>query len=409
MLRTSKFFGSILLISGTAIGAGMLGLPVMTGFAGFFPTLIILFFLWLYMLLTAFLYLDANLAIPGNVNLITMASKTLGTWGKAISWVVYLLLLYSLTAAYMAGSAPLFSEAVKYITGYTMPHSMAPLPLLIIFGIFIYLGAKASDYINRLLMLGLVLSYLLLIFFLPPHTHLDLLKHIDSKAMMIGFPLIITSYGFHIIIPTLTNYMRHDVKKMKWALIIGSFIPFLIYVCWEFLVLGTVKLNGANSLTHMYVEGQSSTGALIDVLVNVIKKPWIATIANFFSFFAIITSFIGVTLSLTDFLTDGLNLKKNKNGRILACLLTFIPPLVFLYGFQRVFIEALQYAGIFVAILLCILPALMVWKLPIENFYKTRFGKFVLIIVILIAVLIIGLDIAEEMGFFKNIIQNYLN
>ncbi len=409
MVKTNKFLGSILLISGTTIGAGMLGLPVMTGFAGFFPTFILLFFLWIYMLITAFLYLETNLAFAGNINLITMASNTLGVLGKAVTWVVYLLLLYSLTAAYMAGSAPLFSEAIKFLTGYALPSWAEPIPLLVIFSVVTFLGARTADYINRMLMLGLVISYFILAIFLPPHTDFNLLKHVDANAMLVGVPLIITSYGFHIIIPTLTNYMRHDVKKLKWALVIGSFIPFIIYVVWEFLVLGTVKINGNNSLSQMYIEGQSSTGALIDVLINVMNKPWIATAANFFSFFAIITSFIGVTLSLADFLTDGFKIKRNKKGRFLACLLTFVPPLIFLYGYQRVFIQALQYAAIFVAILLCILPALMVWKLPKKSFYNTFWGRTLLVVVIIIAVVIIGLDIAEEMGYLKNLIKDYLS
>ena len=409
MIKSNKLLGSILLISGTTIGAGMLGLPVVTGFAGFFPTLALLFFFWLYMLFTAFLYLEANLAIKGNINLVTMAEHTLGVWGKTIAWVFYLLLLYSLTAAYMAGSAPLFTEAIKYFTGYTIASWAGPLPLVIIFGIFIYLGSGATDYVNRILMFGLIAAYFILAILLPSHTDINLLKHIDNKAVLVSFPLILTAFGFHIIIPTLTNYMRHDEKKMKLALIIGSIIPFVIYVLWEFLILGTVKLSGANSLSQMYIEGQGSTGPLINTLINVLKMPWVATIANIFSFCAIITSFIGVTLSLTDFLTDGFKIKRNKKGRLIACLLTFLPPLIFVYGYQRVFLQALQYAGIFVAILLCILPALMVWRLPKPKFYKTFWGRTLLTLVIIIALGIIGFDIAQEMGFLKSLIQSYLN
>ena len=196
MVKTNKILGSILLISGTAIGAGMLGMPVMTGFAGFFPSLILLFFLWIYMLVTAFLYLEANLAFPGNINLITMASHTLGVWGKAVAWVVYLLLLYSLTAAYLAGSAPLFSEAIKFITGYELPQWANPLPLLVVFGVIVYLGARSVDYINRILMVGVIGTYCILVVFLPSHAELNLLKHVDSKAMIFAFPLIITSMDF---------------------------------------------------------------------------------------------------------------------------------------------------------------------------------------------------------------------
>ncbi|HEU64885.1 MAG TPA: tyrosine transporter [Chlamydiae bacterium] len=409
MIKTNKFLGSILLISGTTIGAGMLGLPVTTGFAGFFPTLFVLLFFWGYMLITAFLYLEANLSVKGNVNLITMAEHTLGFWGKAVAWVFYLLLLYSLTAAYMAGSAPLFTEAIKYFTGYTLPVWAGPLPLVVIFGIFVYLGSASSDYINRILMFGLIAAYLVLAILLPSHTDFDLIKHVDSKALVFSFPILLTSYGFHIIIPTLTNYMRHDVKKMKLALVIGSLIPFIIYVVWEFLVLGTVKVTGDNSLAQMYIEGQGSTAPLINNLINVLKLPWVAKIANIFSFCAIITSFIGVTLSLTDFLSDGFKIKRNKKGRFLACILTFLPPLIFLYGYQRVFLTALQFAGVFVAVLLCILPALMTWQVKEAKFYQSFKGRILLVVVILIALAIIGLDILEEMGFLKNLISGYLN
>lgn len=408
MVKSNKFLGSVLLISGTTIGAGMLGLPVMTGFAGFFPTLALLFFFWLYMLVTAFLYLEANLALKGNVNLVTMAEHSLGVWGKTIAWVFYLLLLYSLTAAYMAGSAPLFTEAIRYFTGYTIPAWVGPLPLVAIFGIFIYLGSGPADYINRILMFGLIAAYFILAILLPSHTDFNLIKHIDSKAMLVSFPLLLTSYGFHIIIPTLTNYMRHDEKKMKLALIIGSIIPFLIYVLWEFLVLGTVKVSGPDSLSQMYIAGEGSTGPLINTLVNVLKMPWVAKVANVFSFCAIITSFIGVTLSLTDFLTDGFKIKRNRKGRILACILTFVPPLIFVYGYQRVFLGALQYAGVFVAILLCILPALMTWTLPKPKFYRSFWGRSLLVVVILIALGIIVLDVFQEAGYLNSLIQGYL-
>ena len=408
MVKSNKFLGSVLLISGTTIGAGMLGLPVMTGFAGFFPTLALLFFFWLYMLVTAFLYLEANLALKGNVNLVTMAEHSLGVWGKTIAWVFYLLLLYSLTAAYMAGSAPLFTEAIRYFTGYTIPAWVGPLPLVAIFGIFVYLGSGPADYINRILMFGLIAAYFILAILLPSHTDFNLIKHIDSKAMLVSFPLLLTSYGFHIIIPTLTNYMRHDEKKMKLALVIGSIIPFLIYVLWEFLVLGTVKVSGPDSLSQMYIAGEGSTGPLINTLINVLKMPWVAKVANVFSFCAIITSFIGVTLSLTDFLTDGFKIKRNRKGRILACILTFVPPLIFVYGYQRVFLGALQYAGVFVAILLCILPALMTWTLPKPKFYRSFWGRSLLVVVILIALGIIGLDIFQEAGYLNSLIQGYL-
>ena len=59
-----KILGSILLIVGTSIGAGMLALPVATAALGFTGSLIMLFSCWFVMTTSAFLLLEVNLAMP---------------------------------------------------------------------------------------------------------------------------------------------------------------------------------------------------------------------------------------------------------------------------------------------------------------------------------------------------------
>lgn len=401
MLHMNRLVGGILLVSGTAIGAGMLALPVISSFGGFLPSFFLLAICWVFLYITSLLLLDVNLAFPGEVNLITMAGRTLGTFGKVLTWITYLLLLYSLTAAYIAGSAPLFLQALHYLTGYSVPNWVGPFPLLILSGFFVYLGTQVVDWVNRLLMFGLIFTYILLVAFLPFHIELSLLQHIDIKAMWIAVPVLITSYGFHIIIPTLTTYLNHDKKKLRLTLFIGSLIPFIVYALWELLILGVVPLDGEQGLITAYNNGETSVVPLSSILQN----SWISAIGSSFSFFAIITSFLGVSLSLSDFLSDGFHMKRFSLGREFACLLTFIPPLIFVLAYPHGFILALQFAGIFVAILLCILPALMAWKLPA---YQTSSKRMLLIAVIIISLLIIGLDILEEAAILEDLISEYL-
>jgi tyrosine-specific transport protein len=379
----NRFVGGILLVAGTSIGAGMLALPIISSFAGFYPSLLLLAIVWLFLFLTSLLFLDVTLAFPGEVNFITMAGRTLGITGKIICWITYLLLLYSLTAAYIAGSAPLFLAAFKWATGFTAPNWLGPFPLLILFGLFVYLGTQAVDRVNRLLMFGLIFSYLLLIAFVPPHIQTSLLNRTHFEAVWLAVPLMITSFGFHIIIPTLTTYLHHNVKKLRLTLLIGSGIPFLVYALWEFLVLGSVPTSG---LLHAWEAGETGAFCLAEILNN----PWMAAAANAFSFFAIMTSFLGVSLSLSDFLADGLHMRRFTLGREFACLLTFIPPLVFVLLYQRGFIVALQFAGIFVAILLCILPALMAWRLPKYQAFSKR---LFLAAVIFVSCFVVFLDL----------------
>ena len=55
-----RLIGGILLVAGTTIGAGMLALPVVTGFVGFWPSLALFFVYWLYMTFTAFLMFEKS-------------------------------------------------------------------------------------------------------------------------------------------------------------------------------------------------------------------------------------------------------------------------------------------------------------------------------------------------------------
>ncbi len=397
----SRLVGGILLVSGTAIGAGMLALPVITSFAGFFPSFALLGICWLFLFATSWLLLDVNLAFRGEVNMISMAGRTLGTAGKMICWISYLLLLYSLIAAYIAGGAPLFLQGLQWLTGLSLPSWAGPLPLLLLFGVFVYLGTHAVDWLNRVLMIGLIATYFLLVAFLPSHVDFSLLKHVDAKAVWIAVPVMITSFGFHIIIPTLTTYLDHNVKQLRLTLLIGSLVPFLVYALWEFLILGVVPLYGESGLIAAWIHGDTGTASLSQLL----NSRWIVSIASAFSLFAILTSFLGVSLSLSDFLADGLKMRQHTLGREFSCLLTFFPPLIFVYTYQRGFILALQYAGIFVVILLCVLPALMAWKLPA---YQTPKRRALLWGVLLISAFVICLDILEQMGKLKELVSSYL-
>src|SRR5690348_12945981 len=102
--KTGSVIGGMLLIAGSCIGAGMLGLPIITGISGFFPALFMLFCGWLFMTATALLLVEVNGWFSSRqVNLLTMAGSALGKWGKGICWGTYLFLFYALLVAYISG------------------------------------------------------------------------------------------------------------------------------------------------------------------------------------------------------------------------------------------------------------------------------------------------------------------
>jgi tyrosine-specific transport protein len=396
-LTTGSILGGVLLIAGCCIGVGMLGLPVQSGLAGFKPSMIMLVLAWLFMLTTGLFFLEVNLWFDDEVSYITLAGKTLGKAGKAVVWALFLFLFYSVTVAYIAGSGGLITHFIDQLTGHTLPLWAGSTLCVLVFGIFVYLGTAAVDKINRLLMLGLGITYLLLISIGLPHVQAASLEHQDWKIAPLLIPALIISFGFHNLIPTLVTYLNHDVKKLRLTLIIGSILPFIIYFFWELVILGIIPPEEQHRFAQALNEGGMATQALRDVG----NLPWITTVTDYFAFFVIITSFLGVTLSFIDFLADGLHIKQERWGRLFLCLLVLVPPLFFAIIYPYIFLTALNYAGSFgAAILFGIIPPLMVWNGRYRNKMNQAQlvpgGRPVILLVILCAIAVVVLQAVRE-------------
>lgn len=396
-----KLFGGILLVSGTTIGAAMLALPVATGFAGFIPALVLFFCYWIYFTYTALLMLEVNLWMGDRANLITMANRTIGRWGELFSWLIYLFLLYALTTAYIAGSGSIMLTFIEGVAGYEAPQWFGPFPLILLFGYFVYRGTGHVDYINRLFMLGLGITFLLMLVLLIPSVDMEKLSYQNWSMSWIGVSVAATSFGYHIIIPSLTTYFHSDVKQLRRAIIIGSLFPLLGYTLWNCLSLGILPVTGAVSITEGFSTGENGASLLAEYL----QRPVVGLVASFFAFFAIVTSFLGVSLSLTDFLADGFRIKSSGKGRLLVCILTFIPPLAFTLTDPRAFLSALEAAGAFgVVTLLGFMPALMVWfgryhcGFSQSHHFRVPGGRVSLILVMTIALAVLLLELSVKIG-----------
>lgn len=395
MKHMNRMIGGTLLVSGTTIGAGMLALPIVTGIAGFIPAIFLLISCWILMSFTGLLMLEVNLWMKKeDANLITMARFTLGKWGEWISWGAYMFLLYALTTAYIAGSTPIIIGAIKAFTGVLLPSYFGALILLLIFSIAVYKGTESVDYLNRVLMLCLAILYFLLVYFLTPYVSYAPLSQSDWSSLSCAAPVVLTAFGFHIIIPTLSSYLDHDVKELKYTILIGSFIPLIVYSIWVFLSLGIIP---ADQIAFGHLEGLNGA----QLMNQVFESFYLGMILHLFSFFVIITSFLGVSLSLSDFLADGLQIKRNKRGKLLLYSLTFLPPTFFSMLYPRAFLSALEYAGAFgVVVLLCLMPALMVWRgryyLKLPKIYQAPGGKLALLLVIALSICIILLELVGK-------------
>lgn len=376
----------ILLVAGTSIGGGMLALPVLTSQVGFFPSLLIYLLTWLFMMCTGLLFLELSLWMGKGVNIVSMAERTLGQWGKAAAWCLYLFLFYCLTLAYIVGAGDLLSEVMKGSMG--LQDWQGQILFLLLFGPFVYVGAHLVGRLNLFLMLGLGVSYLIFVVLGFSYVRKELLFVTDWSKAWTALPITFTAFAYQGIIPTLVDYMKRDVKETRLAIIIGSFLPFITYAIWQWLILGIVPIDGPNSLNEAIQEGQNA----IYPLKNVLNISSLYVVGQYFAFFALLTSFLGVTLGLLDFWADGLQVKKTDWMRFLLCLLVFIPPLLIAFIHPNIFLIALDYAGGFgCALLLGLMPVLMVWsgryRMGLRGEYTVPGGRLLLIALFLFVVI----------------------
>lgn len=387
----SKFLGGILLIIGTTIGGAMLALPMATSEMGFINSIIFLVAVWFVMAASALLILEVNLWLPTNSNLISMAKATLGKWGQFIAWLSYLLLLYALLAAYISGGGD-FLHSLLSAFHLNISVWAASLLFTAVLGVIVYCGIRSVDYINRGLMFGKLGIYVLLVICVLPFISFENLNGGELKYFAGSITVIVTSFGFAIIVPSLRSYFNNDATELRKAILIGSLIPLLCYLLWDLAIMGVVPRTGEGGLISMLHAGNSTSG-FVTALSNLIQSKIITFFTRIFTAVCLATAFLGVTLSLSDFLADGFNIAKKGSGNVIIYAATFLPPILIVLFFPGAFVAALSYAGIFCGILLVLLPALMAWfgryHKKIAQGYQVPGGKLLLVALIIAAVAII--------------------
>ncbi|PHQ78972.1 MAG: tryptophan/tyrosine permease [Coxiella sp. (in: Bacteria)] len=348
----SKFIGGILLIIGTSIGAGMLALPLVTSQVGVFHAFLLFIGAWYLMTMAATFILKVNLTLPHGTNMISMAKHTLGKPGELVTWVSYLLLLYCLLSAYIAGGADLLTNLVQMFH-LGIYHWLAVVIFVLIFGAIVFKGIRVVDMANRGLMTVKLGSFIVLVLLLMSHLHWHNFHMGSFSKVPPAVLVVITSFGYAVIIPSLRDYFGEDDHMMMKAVWIGSLVPLVCYTLWIIVVLGVLPQS-----TH--IAGLSS---LVNKLSLIAHSDWVTDFVHLFTYICITTSFLGVSLSLTDFIADGFKLAREGKSLWVIMVMAFAPPMIMVLFYPAAFIHGLALAGVFCIILLMLLPALMVLKL----------------------------------------------
>ncbi|KAF3326217.1 Tyrosine-specific transport protein [Carex littledalei] len=341
----------IFLVAGTTVGAGILAIPAVTQDAGFLASAVTCTLCWMYMVVTGLLIAEVNVNTmcelgSGGVSLVSMAMRTLGKFGVQVACWSYLFIHYALLVAYVARS----SEILTNSFGIPLWESAALFSF--IFGGICYFGSqRIIGAVNGFLIFGILVSFTSLVVVASGNLEWSSLLQAHIEAIPKSVPIIALSFVYQNVVPVICTDLEGDLSKIRTAVVYGTAIPFILFLIWDAVILGTIPTLGA------------SNAGIVDPIQQLRSSNGIVgPIVEVFSFLAIGTSYIGFVLGLSDFISDLLKLPTGKNKN-LPYLLTLLPPLMLSLLDPEIFFKALDFAGTYgVLVLFGVLPAAMSWS-----------------------------------------------
>jgi tyrosine-specific transport protein len=290
-----------------------------------------------------------------DANILSMTKRFLGRWGGACSGAVYLFLYYCLMVAYFAVGAPIFGQFVQTAFGFGAGRIGDCFIFAIVFGAVVAFGLKIIDRVNYVLVIGKFLAFAALVGAGSMQIDPTRLAPRNWSQLLFAAPVLFSAFGYHNVIPSLTSYFNRNVRVMRLSILLGTGIPLVIYLIWQWLIIGAVPPGAIQAALD---KGLPATAAL----ESLTGMTWIIQAGRYFAFFAVITSMLGVAFSMVDFLGDGMNLPRTGTPRMFLTFLTFLPPLLFTLWDPEIFVTAIGFAGGFgEAFLNGILPIALVW------------------------------------------------
>lgn len=312
----ARVLGAAFFIASTNIGVAYFIIPILTGVAGFIPAIFITLAVWAFTLAVGLLFAEATLGQPDGSHIISISKVLVGKVGTVIFALVFFLNMITYLTAYtffIENSLKWFSET--YLLSH-LPHYLIGALSTIPFFFIVFLGMRQASWVNSILIFALLFFLGLTLARGSPFVNEQLLHKREWQYLFYSVPILFSAFGFVAIVPPVCTYLRRDPKKIRLALVAGSLIPLIVYLVWQWFVIGTVA-TGTFWLLH-------EEGIDMEKVLNLIRdKPNLIFSLNMTLFFSMATSMIGNGIGLVEFISDGFKIPVEKRkgwNRLLICL-----------------------------------------------------------------------------------------
>lgn len=359
-VRLSPVVGGTMLVAGTAIGAGMLGLPMISAGMWFYWSTGLLAVSWFCMLRSSQALLEVNLHFNPGDSFHTLTKTLLGPSWSTFNGLSVAFVLYTLVYAYVSGGGSVVQHMLTPIIGVAPPRVLTSLFFALLLAICIWWSSKAVDRFSILLMGGMVFALIFSLAGMTGNLHLDTLLDTgngDSRFIFVwcAVSTYLTSFCFHASVPSLVKYLGNDSKTIGACLRYGTLVALLCYFSWIVAADGVIPRDEYKAV----IEAGGNVGNLLAAAGENLGKGVILRFLEAFSLLAVATSFLGAGLGLFDYMADLCNFDDTRPGRTKTMLVTFAPPMACGIIWPDGFLPAIGWAGLASTVWAVIVPALL--------------------------------------------------
>lgn len=338
------FWEATMLVVGSTIGSGVLGLAYASRSAGW-PVLLTWLVIAGFFSLVSMLYVvETTMRTKEPMQLSGLAQRYVGKVG---SWAIFFSVgatSFCSLIAYTSGCGRILSEL------FGISVEMGSLLFAVPATVIVWLGLKATGVAEKFLSSGMVVLLILLVggSFLSANVPVADILYANWKYAVPVFNITVFCYAVQYIVPELSRGLSHRPQQVVpsiaaaflISLVILAVVPFAV-----FLILPVEQITEVASIAW----GKALGHQIFFIVVNL------------FAFCAMLTSYWAIAESFLTNMVDRLGFKSETDIKTRAfCLITIaVPPFILAYSGLVSFVNAIFSAGTFGGIIMSIMPVAM--------------------------------------------------
>ncbi|MDR0695550.1 MAG: hypothetical protein LBF56_02145 [Holosporales bacterium] len=350
---------AVSLLAGTAIGTGMISLPIVLANFGILGSLLLMIFFCWVTYVSAIVRCELNIKSKKDYNLRDVGLHFGGRASAYLGDIFTKLLNFALLSAYIFGGTSIIRSFMLADCQFA---AVAVAFAAAIAAIFLF----SSNFVIKINNHAFIILFTVVV---GGIICLAMWSNMDSVPFQIGdiwhsktwgtvLPVVFTSFGYQGSLHSLTKFVGNDRQMIKRACLFGSIIPACVYCLWVTCVLVIIFNSDQQSYSRMLTQ-PIEVGELIQILSKITNIGGIQAISWIVSFLAIMTSIVGVGIALNEIIEKDLPRRivmTEKMRHVISTAIMIIPATLVAVFVPNAFIKVLGFAGIILSVIAIILP-----------------------------------------------------